>query len=230
MGQANIAHDAGPRARGSRTSKANASSSSGENCLAVRCVTTKRMLTLMPQQMCITRFIANGTGLHAESRQTRRHLPLLWKMVPEVPARPLRLQAVGEKPGEGNPADPGQARMQVSIHVKVVGLALVQRGYVPAYLPSRKSPDPIASWKMAGTPGRPKGEGRRERYVWVCSELAASLTIEVTYVYLWKRFTPCDGKPDKVAGVLVDRDGAGSKAYETYKLLVCPLPVVFKIP
>jgi hypothetical protein len=49
-------------------------------------------------------------------------------MVPEVPARPLRLQAVGEKPGEGNPADPGQARMQVSIHVKVVGLALVQGG------------------------------------------------------------------------------------------------------
>jgi hypothetical protein len=166
MGQANIAHDAGPRARGSRTKKANASLSSGENCFTVRCVTTKRMLTLMPQPMCITRFIANGTGFHAASR---RHLPLLWKMVLEAPARPLRLQAVGEKPGEGNPADPGQARMQVSIHVKVVGLALVQRGYVPAYLPLRTAPDPIASWKMAGTPGRPKGEGRRERCVWVCS-------------------------------------------------------------
>jgi hypothetical protein len=30
--------------------------------------------------------------------------------------------------GEGNPIDPVQARMQVSIHVKVVGLLLVQRG------------------------------------------------------------------------------------------------------
>ena len=30
--------------------------------------------------------------------------------------------------GEGNPTDPAQARMQVSIHVKVVGLLLVQRG------------------------------------------------------------------------------------------------------
>ena len=59
----------------------------------------------------------------------------------------------------------GQARMQVSIHVKVVGLALVQRGYVPAYLPLRTAPDPLASCKMAGTPGRPKGEGRRERWV-----------------------------------------------------------------
>ena len=84
-------------------------------------------------------------------------------------ARPLRLHVAGEKPGEGNPADPGQARMQASIQVKVVGLALVQRGYVPAYLPLRTTPDPLASWKMAGTPGRPKGEGRRERCVQVWS-------------------------------------------------------------
>src|SRR5260370_37850186 len=104
MGQANIAHDAGPRARGSRTSKANASSSSGENCFTVRCVTTKRMLTLMPQQMCITRFIANGTGFHAESRL---HLPLLWKLVPEVAALPLLLHASGYKSEDGNPSYTG---------------------------------------------------------------------------------------------------------------------------
>jgi hypothetical protein len=30
--------------------------------------------------------------------------------------------------GEGNPIDPAQARLQVSRHVKVVGLLLVQRG------------------------------------------------------------------------------------------------------
>src|SRR5260221_12008458 len=77
MGQANIAHDAGPRARGSRTKKANASSSSGENCFTVRCVTTKRMLTLTHRSMSITRFIANGIGGLAKPR---RHLQLLLKM------------------------------------------------------------------------------------------------------------------------------------------------------
>ncbi len=45
--------------------------------------------------------------------------------------RPVRLQVGWEKAGEGNPCDPAQARMQVSIHVKVVGLLLVQRGHVP---------------------------------------------------------------------------------------------------
>ncbi len=33
---------------------------------------------------------------------------------------------------EGHPDEAGQARMQVSIHVKVVGLSLVQQGHVPA--------------------------------------------------------------------------------------------------
>jgi hypothetical protein len=52
-------------------------------------------------------------------------------------SRPLRLQVVGEKPGEGNPADPGQARLQMSRHVKVVGLRLVQRDVVSACIISR---------------------------------------------------------------------------------------------
>ena len=161
MGQANIAHDAGPRARGSRTKKANASSSSGENCFTVRCVTTKRMLTLMPQPMCITRFIANGTGFHAEPR---RHLPLPWKMGPEVPAL-CGYRPWGRSLGRAIPLIQARLGRQVSIQVKVVGLALVQRGYVPAYLPLRTTPDPLASWKIVGTPGRPKGVGRRERCV-----------------------------------------------------------------
>ena len=42
---------------------------------------------------------------------------------------------------------------------------MVHRGHVPAYLPSRTSPDPIASWKVEGTPGRLKGAGRREQSV-----------------------------------------------------------------
>jgi len=47
-------------------------------------------------------------------------------------ARSLRLQVGGKKPVEGHPDEAGQARMQTSIHVKVVGLSLVQRGHVPA--------------------------------------------------------------------------------------------------
>jgi hypothetical protein len=42
--------------------------------------------------------------------------------------RPLRLQAAGEKPGEGNPADPGQARMQVSIHEQGGGASVGPKG------------------------------------------------------------------------------------------------------
>jgi hypothetical protein len=34
-------------------------------------------------------------------------------------------------PVEGHPEEAGQARMQMSIHVKVVGLSLVQRGHIP---------------------------------------------------------------------------------------------------
>jgi hypothetical protein len=75
--------------------------------------------------MSITRFIESGIGSRAKKRHHHRLRSLLgswWH------ARPLRLQVAGEKLGEGNPDDPGQARMQVSIHVKVVGLLLVQRG------------------------------------------------------------------------------------------------------
>ncbi len=45
--------------------------------------------------------------------------------------------------GEGNPIDPAQARMQVSIHVKVAGLLLVQRGHVPTQMLSRTAPQVI---------------------------------------------------------------------------------------
>ena len=53
--------------------------------------------------------------------------------------------------GEGNPSDPAQARMQVSIHVKVVGLLLVQQGHVPTPMPLRTAPHVITHWNVAGT-------------------------------------------------------------------------------
>jgi hypothetical protein len=65
--------------------------------------------------------------------------------------RPVRLQVGWEKAGEGNPYEPAQARMQVSIHVKVVGLLLVRRGHVPARMLSRTAPGSITHRNLAGT-------------------------------------------------------------------------------
>ena len=48
-----------------------------------------------------------------------------------VDTRPERLQVAWEKPVESKLNEAGQARMQMRIHVKVVGLLLVQRGHVP---------------------------------------------------------------------------------------------------
>jgi hypothetical protein len=53
--------------------------------------------------------------------------------------------------GEGNPFDPAQARMQVSIHVKVMGLLLDLRGHVPAHMLSRTAPQVIVHWNVTGT-------------------------------------------------------------------------------
>ena len=53
---------------------------------------------------------------------------------------------------EGYPDDPAQARMQMGIHVKVVGLLLVQRGHVPTQMPLRTVPQAITHRNLAGTP------------------------------------------------------------------------------
>ena len=53
--------------------------------------------------------------------------------------------------GEGNPYDPAQARMQVSIHVKVVGLLLVLRGHVPTHMSSPTVPQVVTHRNVAGT-------------------------------------------------------------------------------
>jgi len=45
--------------------------------------------------------------------------------------RPLRLQVAGEKPGEGNPTDPGQARVQVSTHEEGGGASCWSEGGRP---------------------------------------------------------------------------------------------------
>jgi hypothetical protein len=61
----------------------------------------------------------------------------------------------GRMAGEGNPTDPAQARMQVSIHVKVVGLLLVQRGHVPTrmrLLDSTSSHNTLEFGRNAGVP------------------------------------------------------------------------------
>jgi len=65
--------------------------------------------------------------------------------------RPVRLQVGREKPGEGNPEDPGQARSQMSEHVKVVGLLLVLREHVPTHMRSQTAPRVITRRNVAGT-------------------------------------------------------------------------------
>src|SRR5215471_13505352 len=95
--------------------------------------------------MCIARSIASGIGRFARSR-----LPGLPSAVVEA-TRPLRLQVGGKKPVEGHPAEAGQARMQVSIHVKVVGLSLVQQGHVPARVRSRTAPGELTCPNAEGT-------------------------------------------------------------------------------
>jgi hypothetical protein len=82
---------------------------------------------------------------------------------------------------EGHPNEAGQARLQMSRHVKVVGLSLVLRGHVPARVLSWTAPDPLASWNTEGTLGRPNGEGRRERCVQVCSTNLD--TVDTTRMY-----------------------------------------------
>ena len=84
-------------------------------------------------------------------------------------SRPLRLEAVGEKPVEGHPAEAGQARLQVSRHVKVVGLVAGPKGDVPTHILCRTSPDPLAARNVEGTLSKLHGEGRHERCHQICS-------------------------------------------------------------
>ena len=77
--------------------------------------------------MCIARFIESGIGSHETSRHAIGCLVERWM----VALRFLRLEVGGKKPVEGHPVEAGQARVQMSIHVKVVGLSLVQQGHVP---------------------------------------------------------------------------------------------------
>src|SRR5258708_39627542 len=96
----------------------------------------KPMPTLMPRSMSIARFIASGIGSRANPR--RHRLLLVWRTVLERwPIRPLRLQVVGEKPGEGNPSEPGQARLQVSRHEQGGGASVGPKGSRPS-LPALK--------------------------------------------------------------------------------------------
>jgi hypothetical protein len=77
--------------------------------------------------------------------------------------RSLRLQVGGKKPVEGHPVEAGQARLQMSRHVKVVGLSLVQRGHVPARVLSRTRPGEITCRNAEGTLAGGTDPGRRER-------------------------------------------------------------------
>src|SRR5215831_3998517 len=92
--------------------------------------------------------------------------------------RPPRLQVAGEKPGKGNPADPGQARVQVSTHEQGGGASVGPTG-------ARSSPYALkdttqsSSFLECGRDAR-KAEGR-----------GATRTIVSRCVqHIWRQRTP----------------------------------------
>ena len=137
MGQANTVRDVEPGEKGFHNLAQPASLGVGANCfnVGIRNATTSCMLTLTHQSTCITVFIRKCTGNHVSQ---------------DLVERPVRLDVGREKPGEGNPDDPGQARSQMSEHVKVAGLLLVSRGHVPTHMPSQTAPQVITHWNVEG--------------------------------------------------------------------------------
>jgi hypothetical protein len=121
-GHRNIAHGAARRERGSRTFVANASKRNGESCSGVLSVTTRPMPTSTPQRMCIARSIASGIGSVGKRRLRRP------QQAAEVTHTPSPATGRGgEACQRGTPQRlVGQARLQTSRHVNVVGLALAQ--------------------------------------------------------------------------------------------------------
>src|SRR5215467_5573531 len=116
--------------------------------------------------MCTTPFIASGIGGHATPRSS---LSPWVEAGPECIPPSAADRVAGEKPVEGHQAFAGQARMpvrmQMSIHVKVVGLSLVQRGHVPARVLSRTAPGSITCPNAEGTRAGRTDPGRRKRSV-----------------------------------------------------------------
>lgn len=99
------------------------------------------------------------------------------------PSRPLWLQVAGEKPGEGNPNDPGQARMQVSIHEQGGGASVGPQGARPslsALKDSTCSPSFLEGSRNAG-----KAERSRAART-VCVQVLQRIwaTVDTTYAEL----------------------------------------------
>jgi len=139
MERASIVHDAEPEEKGFREKARSASLGEGASSSAAGRVRMKCTPTSMHPVMCITASFEHGIGNHARRRRDEQ--------------RPVRLKVGWEMAGEGKPTDPAQARMQMSIHVKVVGLLLVQRACVPTRMRLRTSSLALTPWNAAGTLG-----------------------------------------------------------------------------
>ena len=83
--------------------------------------------------------------------------------------------------GEGNPTDPAQARLQVSRHVKVVGLLLVQRGHVPTQMRLSDNTSSHNTLEFGRNAGVPDGLRAAETaFVYLC--LSKLATVDTTYL------------------------------------------------
>jgi hypothetical protein len=78
--------------------------------------------------------------------------------------------------GEGNPGDPAQARLQVSRHVKVVGLLLVQRGHVPTQMRLSDNTSSHHTLECGRNAGVPDGLRATETaFVYLCQSKLATV-------------------------------------------------------
>ena len=155
----NIAPDAGPRARGSRSFVVNASQRNGASCSGVRSVTTRPTRTTMPQPTCITRSTASGTGSLGRRRRRRPH------QAAEVTRTPSPATGRGgEACQRGTPAKTGRPGPSASEQTCERGGAVAgPRGDVPTRLTLRATPGELTCRKAEGTLARRTEPGRRER-------------------------------------------------------------------
>jgi hypothetical protein len=91
--------------------------------------------------------------------------------------------------GEGNPGDPAQARLQVSRHVKVVGLLLVQRGHVPTRMRLSDSTSSHNTLEFGRNAGVPDGlRAAKTAFVYLClSKMATVDTTPQKSICMWSR-------------------------------------------
>ena len=100
--------------------------------------------------------------------------------------------------GEGNPTDPAQARLQVSRHVKVVGLLLVQRGHVPTHMRLSDNTSSHNTLEFGGNAGVPDGLRAAETaFVYLCLSKKATVDTTIPPYSILPKFLALEAKYER---------------------------------